>query len=574
MRTSWQMLKQMRRALAVALLFGACINVLMLAAPLYVLHLLRPVLPAGGPETLLTLTLMAAGAVLAAALIEMARDTVLLRAALWLDHELGAHTLQNGLALAQPEGELRSARRALTELRGCLTGTGFGALLDAPWSPIFLLILAYLDPTLGIAAAAGAGLLLMMALLNGLASARAETECQKAAERSGEAWRADARDGRIAGALGLTPGLARQWERANRAYVAAAYVLGRRALLARGYARLVRHTAELAVYTVGAVAVLRGALEPGVVVVAVILVARALAPLEQLVPAMRAARVALAAVRRLKALPADAVLPIAGNGDVAGHVVLTDVTVRHANRRTAALEGISLRLSPGACLGIVGPGGSGKSTLAAVLAGAVVPASGTADLDGIAIAKWQRCDGAPPIGYLPDEPLLLEGSVHDSITRFSGDGVAAAAEAAMRAGVHETLAGLVDGYETTIGPGGRGLSRRERRAVALARALHGAPRVLVLDEPELGLDAADVRRLVSALAALKSAGVGLVIVTQDSRLLALTDTVLMLDGGRMRSLEATAEPVRPAVGWGAPPQVVHHGGLPSRPAAGTASTWR
>ena len=86
-------------------------------------------------------------------------------------------------------------------------------------------------------------------------------------------------------------------------------------------------------------------------------------------------------------------------------MTLHDVTYYHPTRKSPALRGVSLTVEPGECLALVGPNGAGKSTLASILAGVVTPTAGSADLDGVPIVKWQRGDGAPPIGYYSDEPL-------------------------------------------------------------------------------------------------------------------------------------------------------------------------
>ena len=165
-------------------------------------------------------------------------------------------------------------------------------------------------------------------------------------------------------------------------------------------------------------------------------------------------------------------------------------------------------------------------------------------LDGVAIVRWQRSDGLPPVGYLPDDAPLIEGTVHDNIARFRDASLLSVVRAATRAGMHETLNGLPQGYDTLIGPHGTGLSLRERRAVALARAVFGSPRLVVLDEPELGLDGGSVRAMVKDLAALKQAGVGLVIATQDQRLLALADRTVLLAEGSVQAFGASAEIAR------------------------------
>lgn len=535
------MLKQVRRALLVAFLFSGCINVLMLATPLYTLQVFETVVPLGSIETLVILTIITAAAIIALALIEMARDTILLRAGLWLDHELGQHIIENGLKLSTPGTELKSDARALEQVKQFLTGGVVTVLFDAPWVPLFLVALALLNPLVGLVAAISAMLLILAAMLHAMVTGRLVAESSKAHERSEQWLTTVSGDSQLSGALGLTRGAARQWETFNRAHIVSAYSLGKRTSLIKAFARTVRIGSQIALYGIGAWLVVRGEMTPGALVASAILLARALAPLEQLVSAIRAARSAQVAYRRLRALPADASVPKVGAGSEApaGRITLSDVTFYHEGRRQPALRSVSLSIAPGECVGIVGPNGSGKSALAAILAGAHVPTMGNADLDGIPISKWQRGEGEPPVGYLTDEPCLIEGTVHQNIARFGEASLLAVAKAATRAGVHETLSGLASGYDTEVGVDGSGLSLRERRAVAFARAVHGSPRLIVLDEPELGLDGGSLRRLMTTLDDLKRERIALVIATQDPRLLALTDKMVVLADG---AVEASGTP--------------------------------
>ncbi|KAB2847445.1 MAG: ATP-binding cassette domain-containing protein, partial [Hyphomicrobiaceae bacterium] len=138
-------------------------------------------------------------------------------------------------------------------------------------------------------------------------------------------------------------------------------------------------------------------------------------------------------------------------------------------------------------------------------------------------------------------PQLLEGSVHENIAGFAEASALSVARAAIRAGVHELISGLPEGYETKIGADGQTLSLRERRAVAIARAVFGKRRILVLDEPELGLDAQGERRLIRHLSDLKKEGLQLVIATQQPRLLTLVDKVVVLRKGMVEMFAPTEE---------------------------------
>ncbi len=543
MRTSNRMLKQVRRVLAIAFLFTGAINLLMLAAPLYALQIFEAVVPFASIETLGLMMAIAAVALLAIAAVEVARDTMLLRAGLWLDHELGQHLIENGIKSEATGAEISDQVQALEKVRRFLTSSALTSLFDAPFVPIFILALAAIHPVIGLVALLSATALVAAALLLNRLTSRLEPEYALAAKRSSQWSQTIANNAKLAGALGLARGAGRGFERANRAHVALGYSIGKRAGLMKSLSHLIRLGSQIALYGVGAWLIIGSQLSPGLLVAAAILLARALAPLENLVGSVRTVRGALVAYRRLRDGPVDVLQSRISNemDRGSGLIELSDVTVYHSGRKAPALRSVSLQVQPGHVLAIVGPNGSGKSTLAAVIAGAISPVSGSATLDGLPVGKWQRSDGRPRIGYLPDDPMLIEGTVHDNIARFTEASQMAVAGAAIAAGVHDDLAALPNGYDTQVGPGGAHLALRERRAVALARAFSCKPGVIVLDEPELGLDGGALRRLVYTLERNKSPATSLVIATQDPGLVALADSVLVLHQGAVQAYGSSDE---------------------------------
>lgn len=539
MRTSRRMLGQILRAVFVAFLFSGCINLLMLAMPLYTLQIFENVVPVGSTETLLVLSVLLAGAISALALVEIARDRIMLRAGAWLDSEFGGYILDNGLQQGLSAAEMKSEARALMRLRTFLTSPAINPLFDAPFVPLFLLVLVAMHPLIGLLAAGAAAALLLTALSNTVMTDRLYEDTAHSGERAEQWWSAVAGNGGMSGALGIGRGAMSHWQALSRAHIASSRSLGRRSGLARTLSRAIRLGAQSAVYGLGAWLVIGGELTPGALVASAILISRVLAPIEQLNGSMRPIRAAWSAYRKLRALPADANVPAFAEGDAAprGAISLSEVVAHHAGRKTAALRGISLEIAPGSCLALAGPNSAGKSTLAAVIAGAIAPTSGTANLDGLPVYKWQRWEGLPPVGYAPDEPVLVEGSVHANIARFREASRMSVGSAALKAGVHEILQNLPDGYDTNVGPAGCLLSLSERRAVALARALHASPCLVVLDEPEAGLDGAGMRRLAEAIAALKAGGTGIVMATQDPRLIRLADNIALLGQGGLVSVQ-------------------------------------
>lgn len=198
------------------------------------------------------------------------------------------------------------------------------------------------------------------------------------------------------------------------------------------------------------------------------------------------------------------------------------------------LGGVSMTIDKGKAIGIIGASGEGKSTLASVIAGVRQPASGVltsggVPLSGIAPESWSRM-----VAIVPQDTKLIAASVADNIRFYrriySVDDVVAAARAAH---IHDEIMALPRGYDTRIGPGGRGFSGGQRQRLVIARALIGEPEFLILDEPSSALDRNSEALVSETLAALKGKTT-IMIVTHRPATLGICDEVWRLDGGTLK----------------------------------------
>ena len=215
------------------------------------------------------------------------------------------------------------------------------------------------------------------------------------------------------------------------------------------------------------------------------------------------------------------------------------------------LFGMSFVAEPGHILGVIGPSGSGKTTLGRILIGAVQPTVGTVRLDGASLTDWNQDELGKHLGYMPQEPSLFEGSIKDNIARFSRASTAdeasaiddAVVQAAKEAGVHELILELPQGYDTLLGLGGAGLSAGQAQRIALARALYGQPRLLVLDEPNAFLDQAGESALLTAVTAARARSATVIVIAHRRGLLAVADRLLVLEAGRPKMIGPTKDVV-------------------------------
>ena len=153
-------------------------------------------------------------------------------------------------------------------------------------------------------------------------------------------------------------------------------------------------------------------------------------------------------------------------------------------------------------------------------------------IDGAAYSQWDQTRLGKHIGYLPQDIELFSGTVAENIARLGHVDDAAVIAAATAAGAHDAILRLPNGYDTPIGEGGVALSGGMRQRVGLARALHGNPRLIILDEPNSNLDEEGEKALAQAMAAMKSAGRTVIVVTHRPQILAHVDRVMVMSFGK------------------------------------------
>jgi PrtD family type I secretion system ABC transporter len=271
-------------------------------------------------------------------------------------------------------------------------------------------------------------------------------------------------------------------------------------------------------------------------VAASIIVSRALAPIEQAITVWRQLVSVRFAIRRLnenftQAYRSETSMTLPAP---AGRLSAESLIYQPPNMEKPILRNVDFVIAPGESVAVVGPSGSGKSTLARLLVGVYRPTAGHVRLDTADVQQWRRSELGRHIGYVPQTVQLLPGSIRDNICRMRDAGDVQEDEiiaAAKRAGVHDLILRLPKGYDTLVGEGGLMLSGGQRQRIALALALFGMPRVVVLDEPNSNLDTDGEAALLRAMTLLREAGSTVVVITHKLNLINVSDKVLVMRDG-------------------------------------------
>ncbi|WXL26824.1 type I secretion system permease/ATPase [Ectopseudomonas mendocina] len=517
--------------------FSGVINLLMLVPSLYMLQIYDRVLSSSNEMTLLMLTLMMLGVFVFMGLLEAVRSFVMVRISEHFDRQLHGRVFT-----AAFERNLRAAGQEasqplhdLTTLRQFITGQSLFAFFDAPWFPIYILVIFLFDPWLGLFALVGALALIALAWVNELSTGKPLAMAGELSIKANQMASNNLRNAEVIEAMGMLGSMRSRWQRLHQAFLDQQSIASERSARISTLSKYLRMALQSLVLGLGAWLAIEGRITPGMMIAGSILLGRALGPIDQLIGVWKALGGARNAYRRLTLLLEIAPvrkqrMPLPAPQ---GQVLLDSVDVSAPGSDVRSLRGLSLAIPAGSVVGVIGASGSGKSTLARAVLGIWPARSGTVRLDGADIDQYDREQLGPYLGYLPQDIELFAGSVAENIARFGTVDPEKVVRAAQMAGVHELILRLPEGYDTLLGVGGAGLSGGQRQRVALARAIYGSPKLVVLDEPNSNLDESGEQALVAAIQALKSNGCTVLLITHRAGVLVCADRLLALSGGQL-----------------------------------------
>jgi ATP-binding cassette, subfamily C, bacterial exporter for protease/lipase len=534
----------LKREMAWVGVFSFFANLLLLAPTVYMLQLFDRVLLSRSELTLVVLTGFTVFLIAWMALAEWLRSRLLVRVGVRLDHQLNGLVFDGSFAsqLARPDPKVQQAFTDLNQLRQFLTGNGVFAFFDTPWTPVFIAVLFLMHPLLGWTALAFSIVMALLAVWSNRVTGPRHGASADAVAAGTAYLGAKLRNAETVVALGMVGALRRRWLAMHGRQLDVSAAAADAATRMQALAKFVQYTQQSLMLSAAALLVIDGQLAVGSMVAANVLMSNALRPMITLVATWKQAVEARKSYQRLEALMNE--FPprpqAAAGAPLHGAVTLRGLVASAPKRARPILNGLDAEFAAGEVVAIVGPSGAGKSTLARCLLGIWPDMQGQVLLDGRPVHDWPRDSLGRQLGYLPQDIELFEGTIAENISRFGGVSSEPVIEAAKRTGIHDMVLRLPRGYDTPMGEAGSLLSGGQRQRIGLARALYGAPRIVVLDEPNANLDDAGEAALVVAVQELRARGATVFMVTHQRNLLSVADRVLVMKDGEIVQLAPVA----------------------------------
>jgi ATP-binding cassette subfamily B protein len=216
---------------------------------------------------------------------------------------------------------------------------------------------------------------------------------------------------------------------------------------------------------------------------------------------------------------------------LAGSIALEKISFAYGSQAPLVIDDVSLEVQPGMRVALVGPTGSGKSTLARLMVGLYEPRAGRVLFDGRDFRELDRHVVRRQLGIVTQDSQLFSGTIRRNIgladPQLRMDRIVWAAK---MAAIHDEIAAMPLGYETLLTDRGLSLSGGQRQRLAIARAIVGEPKILILDEATSHLDATTEARINRHLASLRCTRL---VVAHRISTIADADLILVLDHGRV-----------------------------------------
>jgi ATP-binding cassette subfamily C exporter for protease/lipase len=531
-----RILLQCRNAFWFAFVLTFVIDLLSVTPMLYMMSAYDRVLSSRSGVTLVSLTFVVIAFYVFWSALEWIRSRLMVRISLRIDWELAADVFDASFRryVGRKNVNVHQLLADLLALRQFFTGQPALSLMDAPFAIVFIFIGALFHPYLAIFAAVSSVLMVVVSYFTVRITTPILKEAQEANTEASRVAANSLRHAESTLALGMLGAVRNRWYSQHKYFLSNQVHASEATGLMGGMSGFLQKAMPSLQMALGVFLAMENLITGGMIMVASMLISKSVAPIQKLIGNWKEIVAARQAYERLNELLAEDFqrgesmqLP-----PPEGRVEVRAATALPPGHNKPVLVDVNFNLTPGQVLAIVGPSAAGKSSLVKMLLGVWKPAQGSVRLDGVEISEWSHDEVGPLVGYVPQEIEFFEGTVAENIARLGDVDPMKVVEAAKLIDMHDTILTFPKGYDTPLGETGFALSGGQRQRIAIARAVYGMPKYVVMDEPNSNLDEIGENALINTVKALKDNGGTVIITTHRPRLVSTVDMMLVLKSGR------------------------------------------
>ena len=531
-----RLLSTCRRSLIAAAVFSAIANLLMLVPAFFMLNVYDKALGSNSLSTLAVLSIITAVMFIGLGTMEALRSRVLVAVGKKIDLVLGPVVYEATFQQALRQGVAHAGAQPIadfTSLRQFVSGTGAITVFDAPWIPIYIVVMFLFHPVLGWMGVGAALLLLVIAIINTRATTAGLDKANSLSRKNMSETTLQLNNAEVAASMGMMDAMQQKWRSQQDEVVETQEKASNFGGLFSAIIKTLRLAIQSTAIALGALLVLQQEISPGMLIAGSILVGRALQPIEVAVGSWKGFVDAKSQYQRLVALlelfdwkTEKMQLP-----KLRGAIAADCAEITPTGMDNPTLHDSTFDIAPGTVCMVTGPSGAGKSSLIRGILGLWPTSAGDLRIDGVEASHYDRIEIGPQIGYLPQDIELFDGSISSNIARLGDIDPPAVIAAAEDAGIHDFILSLPDEYDTELGQ--VILSPGQRQRLALARALYMRPQLVVLDEPNSNLDQFGEDALNKAIEILKKCGSTVIIVSHRQGVVNLADQLIVVSAGKV-----------------------------------------
>jgi ATP-binding cassette subfamily C protein LapB len=536
---------------------SSAINILSLALPITILQVYDRVIPNQSIQTLAIFVFALAVILILDSVLSIGRAYISNWTAARVQHKMAcdavSHIFKSDMRAfdASAAGVHVQRLRAIDSVKSHFAGQSLLLLVDLPFALLFFGLIGLIAGPLAIVPILMMILLAMTAKTAGRkVSAALELRKQTDDRRYNFIFEVLKTIHTIKG-LGMEAMMIRRYERLQASSAEASYLFADANTWSRNTGQVFSQLTAIAVGAYGCTMVMDGTLSIGALAACTLLAGRSAQPMMRAVATWtqyQNAKVTRNQVDDLMQLPLESKPEAPALHRIAGNVVLKDIKFSYTDQEHPLFQNVNLHINAGETISIGGPNGSGKSTLLGLIMGLHVPTAGQVLMDGQNIWEHDAVSLRSQVVYLPQQPVLFQGSLMENLTMFRGDAyIDDALIMADQLGLHEAVGRMPRGYETRVEHAANdGLPGGVRQRIALIRALTLVedPKLILFDEANTFLDQESDARLLEMLSQYRGK-CAMVIVSHRPSYLGLADTSYVI---RDHSVHQAAEDVRGSIG--------------------------